>query len=637
LDKNQIIEVTFLDEKPLAKDELNLHNKIAKLIKDTIFLIKDNKNKVIGLFGSWGSGKSTIVEILKDNEKGFFKEDNIFIFDSWSHKGDFLKRAFLLELAKKLKVENENYEKNSNETKENSYKTKKSLTIKDVLSKKVVSRIIDSEPSVDLNNSIKFIFYILLFSLIIVALSKIVDYLVLPLILKFFSLEADSKLFIKGILILFLFFIGIFSIEKLDDFIKFYFFKKIDVTESHTTKEDLEFTTYDYANYFKYIFTKKHEKNNKENNGNNEEPFIIIFDNLDRVDDGTVLDTLSLIQLNNEVIKKENLNNIYFLIPIDKERLEKTIKSIINEDEENPKKFVKDFLEKVFPYKIEIPNITHCDWRKFFNDNLNKAFNNSLKEQDILFIRRFFEEIIKKTDNNLTPREIKNFINNLVQNYLFWKNKIDIKVQAVYIILKNFLEKKKFDKIIKEIENGKRLSESLKEDLKFQKLLELINDIENDPIGIESNILKQFYKVVEIYSIYIEKFNRLVKEKDIKEINKIIKIINEESKIDNLLKESITRLEDECKQDINLLLNLFFVLEKSDIKKYSIIYKDYIRKLVNLLKEDINNSEVLSKLNDSNLEILSSILKQNEEIKKLFINKSIEISTTITEEKENEA
>ncbi len=76
-------------------------------------------------------------------------------------------------------------------------------------------------------------------------------------------------------------------------FINFYILKKAKATEYHTTKEDLEFTNYDYEKYLCYILQKAKENNKLNNN----DPFVIVFDNLDRVEDETVLNTLSLIQL----------------------------------------------------------------------------------------------------------------------------------------------------------------------------------------------------------------------------------------------------------------------------------------------------------------------------------------------------
>lgn len=58
--------------------------------------------KVIGLEGEWGSGKSNIIEILKNK-----LEDThyIYIYDSWGHQEDSQRRAFLEEMTEEL-IEN---------------------------------------------------------------------------------------------------------------------------------------------------------------------------------------------------------------------------------------------------------------------------------------------------------------------------------------------------------------------------------------------------------------------------------------------------------------------------------------------------------------------------------------------------
>ncbi|BCD60389.1 MULTISPECIES: P-loop NTPase fold protein [unclassified Nitratiruptor] len=137
MDKNQReSQVKFLDDIPFTKDELKLHENIAKTIKEILNLTKDKNKKTIGLFGSWGSGKSTIIEILK-NDIG---ENKVFIFDSWFHKGDFLKRAFLLELARKLKVEKKEYKEKNEDSK---------LTISKALTRKVIEKFVEPKIEID--------------------------------------------------------------------------------------------------------------------------------------------------------------------------------------------------------------------------------------------------------------------------------------------------------------------------------------------------------------------------------------------------------------------------------------------------------------------------------------------------------
>ncbi len=60
-------------------------------------IVTDNdKPQTVGLFGSWGIGKTSIIKTLKEKYK-----DNIdvFIFNAWKYSGDSFRRQFLLELA----------------------------------------------------------------------------------------------------------------------------------------------------------------------------------------------------------------------------------------------------------------------------------------------------------------------------------------------------------------------------------------------------------------------------------------------------------------------------------------------------------------------------------------------------------
>ena len=55
----------------------------------------------IGLFGKWGSGKTTIINVLEDK----LKRERIAVvdFDVWKHEGDALRRTFLKESTQQLK------------------------------------------------------------------------------------------------------------------------------------------------------------------------------------------------------------------------------------------------------------------------------------------------------------------------------------------------------------------------------------------------------------------------------------------------------------------------------------------------------------------------------------------------------
>lgn len=625
--QNQITNLKFLDDSPVPEDKIELHKNIAETIKDIINLThvnskNYNRKRIIGLFGSWGSGKSTVVEILrKDKDLG---DEKIFIFDSWSHRGDFLKRAFLLELANKLEVKKEKYEIDD--------KKEKSSTVEEVLTRKIIEKHID--PEIKMGFFTRIISSIILLSIIIVAINKIMDFLIpyvsYSLIAHISDFLVEHKIITWiGIMATFVLFYSF-----LPPFINFYILKKAKTTEYHTTKEDLEFTNYDYEKYLCYILQKAKENNRLKEN----DLFVIVFDNLDRVEDETVLNTLSLIQLTNEAINKSGFNNIYFLIPIDKERLEKTVKTIIaksDSDNTEREKFARDFLEKIFPYKVTIPNINHTNWRKFFTELMKEAFGSSgISDGDILFIRRLFEQAIIESNTNLTPREIKNFINSLVENYLYWKNfkEIpDLKLQALFVVLNNYLAEE-LKKCIKVIEESQSFEKVGCENSSFEKIIHIAKK-EFPEKEIFTSLLKQFYRTDKIYTLFVEQLSNAINNEDIDTINRIVELFEDRNKTIDLV-NTLIESRDDYTVDINLLLKLLYSLQESKLKD---IYYTCEKFVIASLKSIVTDIEKISKLDISNVNKFKYIMDSNSEIRNLFIDKSVEIITLTSWEGEDEA
>ena len=96
IDKKESFE--YLSDRPEGVDLFlsKSHEKIACAIAD---LIKNSKEKIIGLEGEWGSGKSNVVEIIKNKLKD---THHVFIYDAWGHQEDLQRRSFLEELNKDI-------------------------------------------------------------------------------------------------------------------------------------------------------------------------------------------------------------------------------------------------------------------------------------------------------------------------------------------------------------------------------------------------------------------------------------------------------------------------------------------------------------------------------------------------------
>ena len=621
-------KVRFLSDIPEPLDELGIHEKIAEVIRGIINNegLKNSEKKVIGLFGSWGSGKSTVIEVLKKN-----LGNNVFIFDSWSHKGDFLKRAFLIELARHLNVLDEKFEEMQDERKE--------LKVSDILTRKIVTR--DIYTNVETNKWIIFFTSFILLSIVLKTMDiSIYDNLLKPVLSIFFHYTpsvVQPLINWSWIILIIIFMSPVLLRDKFKKFIEYYVLKKYNLTETHATREDLEFTNYDYEIYFERIFQVAKNKRGNGKSVDVSQPFIIVFDNLDRVDDETILNTLSLIQLNTEIVKRNpELNrNLYFVVPIDKERLLKTIENgVFKENADNI--FAEEFLKKIFPYEVNIPEIKHSDWRAFFDKMFKEAFepsdkdNNELGEK-LLFIRRIFEESIRSSKKNLTPREIKNFINSLGSNYLFWKDRIDIRLQALYVASKNYLFEGLRTYILTELEKEEdKSNEDEKEGLK--QLIEIAKK-EFSEDQVKEAMLKQYYGVEEIHTLFVDRIIVAVRKNDINEINQIFSIFEDRNKVERLLR-CVWDRANEYRDSINSLLSLSYCLRQSDLSEDFIFNDFYEKEIIPTLREQINNLEKLVDLESTMLEELIRIIQEDNNLKKLLIENSAKIIISYGSENE---
>lgn len=97
--KEQPCRTTLLDDTPAATDHLGPHARIAATIAQMIQ--EEPSGRCVGLEGDWGSGKSTVVNLVR----GLLSSDEhvrVVVFDAWAHQGDPLRRAFLEHLHTQL-------------------------------------------------------------------------------------------------------------------------------------------------------------------------------------------------------------------------------------------------------------------------------------------------------------------------------------------------------------------------------------------------------------------------------------------------------------------------------------------------------------------------------------------------------
>lgn len=91
-------DLHFLPDQPTSQDQLNIHRRIADRLKT--FVRGDlPKPLVIGLFGPWGSGKSSIIKMMEDADDRTFK---IVVVDAWRKDRKNFLRQFIKKLAREI-------------------------------------------------------------------------------------------------------------------------------------------------------------------------------------------------------------------------------------------------------------------------------------------------------------------------------------------------------------------------------------------------------------------------------------------------------------------------------------------------------------------------------------------------------
>lgn len=86
--------IRFIPDVASETDSFGPHGRVASAIAQ---VIRDNRNlKVVGLLGPWGSGKSTVINLVQKALSNDTKVDTCFFtYDAWAHQNDPPRRAFL--------------------------------------------------------------------------------------------------------------------------------------------------------------------------------------------------------------------------------------------------------------------------------------------------------------------------------------------------------------------------------------------------------------------------------------------------------------------------------------------------------------------------------------------------------------
>ena len=413
----------FIVDKPLGEDFFegqsqsklaeNIFNYIQKVdVKNTN---KESLPRIIGIEGSWGSGKSNVVTKLDNKLKNL--SYYIFTYDTWSHQEDLQRRSILETLVNNLindKVLQGRVSIAMRNGKSHTDEWANQLAL--LLSNKTTT-ITKSIPT--LSEPARWGIFILGLYTVLNAFLGLLNNMFPKIELSFCSF-----LLIE----LFPIFLGIV--------IAFYyhFYKKRTweevftlLTQKSNNTVDEQFTSSEEPSVTEFKNWLQVISNQLEKKESSKKKVIIVFDNMDRLPSDKVIQLWSLIHT---FFAGSDFKNIWAIIPFDYIHL---CEAILPSEKKEIDKF-KQFINKTFPIVFTVPKPVITDYRKLFNTLFEKAFGKN--EQD----KEHICQVFMCLEENPNPRTVICFINELVALRLQWSNvQFRLRNLALYVLKKGYL------------------------------------------------------------------------------------------------------------------------------------------------------------------------------------------------------
>ncbi|MBP9669811.1 hypothetical protein KBD75_00205 [Candidatus Woesebacteria bacterium] len=384
------LSLKFLIDTPVLLDGNGFFEFYSKSFVPAIVNIfrSDQGVKTIGLYGGWGTGKSTLVEQLKGD-----KEFWIPVFDVWKYQGDSLRRAFLLYFESYLKTKKVKIPKEIRKEMGGLYEgSEVAKTSKDI----------DDIPRVNTSKFQRIIAFLRqrwqIPSLVLLAIVWMLARILLPSTNPALTFLRE----LPGYLMLYAPVWWIFSklAEKaMDKFTSNLLENTSELTKTQTIIQRRE--ALNSPEQFESLFSKLISLVPKE------QRILVVFDNMDRVDGKVAVNVLTTIKTFLEPIERMN---IAFLIPCDQDSVRNQVKNIYIDVDPD------EYLRKLFGITIWMPEFIQTDLEVYTRDLLREADSGT----ELIEKEEVVDVIIQAFGRN--PRQIKQFINNLVSTLYLAEN-----------------------------------------------------------------------------------------------------------------------------------------------------------------------------------------------------------------------
>ena len=417
--KNRWEGFRLLHEEVAVKDLFSHqpHQKVADSLAD---LIKnDEVGATIGIEGSWGGGKSTVLNLFRKalTVKAFFV-----LFDAWAHEERCIRRVFLeTVIGTAIKAIDSGELKGDIK--------KRLVEIGDIIAGRKNSHTITStrKPTWTGLLAVLVSFFVAI-EVALVSICKTDQGIDWPVMWTILGILA-------GIIVVIA--IRAVCLMRSGKSLKAAeTWALVEATAKEEIKkevsEDEERTSIEFEKYFSEVMELI-------NSYNPDFKIIIAIDNLDRIEGSKSLALWSTLQTflqkRSEEVQEYWFKKLWVLVPYDANGLE----SVWSADgSEESKAKAKSFMDKAFQVRVEVPRPVMADWEDFAEENVGLLFNKQMSSDAEDIVR-----MLKVTRNALssipTPREIKNYVNQVAVFRNQFCAEIETKTIAYYVI-KRFVD-----------------------------------------------------------------------------------------------------------------------------------------------------------------------------------------------------
>lgn len=412
----------LLPDSPVKEDSFGSHEKVADSIANLISEEgkEENGGKTLAITGDWGSGKSSVIEILKENLGNKTNDVKVFTYNAWSHQGDPLRRSFLEKLIDFFIDQDWISKRNRKKYWE---KEKKKL------SKKIKEKKVEKTPFLTPIGKI----FAILTLLVPVGASVTANLLTSQSSYQLWQLIGSSSLAIGPVaFVILLYILAKFDLIK-EDF-RFLSQQSSEFINSKTL-ESPNPTSIEFQDTFSDLMDDVIVGSNRQ--------LVIVMDNIDRIDPEEALEVWSTMRTFLDFPDTEEwVDNLWVLVPFDEKAIKKAWEEGIGEENSNANRDNEPshpFLDKTFQTRFHVPKPLLSNWKKFFVEKMSKALPEH-ESEEFESAYKIYSVLRENKTRAPTPREIKLYINEVGAIHRQWcpsEHDIPLEDMALYASLQD--------------------------------------------------------------------------------------------------------------------------------------------------------------------------------------------------------